>query len=371
MIVGVPKEIKRAENRVGLTNSNVRQLVQNGHQVFVQKGAGRGSFISDEHYLNAGAQLLSSAQKIYARSEMIVKVKEPLPEEYNWLQKDQILYTFLHLAAERQLTEMLLDKQIKAVAYETIQEEDGSLPLLRPMSEVAGRLATQVGAGYLQRDKGGKGILLGGVPGVLQGHTVIIGAGTVGLNAAFIAVGMGSKVTVLDVNTAHLERLKNKYPGKVQTLYSDKDNVAAAVQSADLLIGAVLVAGSKAPKLVTQQMVASMSEGSVIVDVSVDQGGCVETIHPTSHDNPIFVCEGVLHYAVPNIPGVVARTSTYALTNQTFQYAMDIASKGLELALRESAVLAKGLNVYQGKVTHQSVARDLGLEYHPFSSIDF
>ena len=367
MIVGVPKEIKRAENRVGLTDSNVRRLVQSGHQVFIQKGAGQGSFISDEYYLDAGARLLSSAQEVYERSEMIIKVKEPLPEEYDWLRKDQILYTFLHLAAERQLTKVLLDKQIKAVAYETIQEADGSLPLLRPMSEVAGRLATQVGAGYLQRDKGGKGILLGGVPGVSPGHTVIIGAGTVGFNAAFIAIGMGSKVTVLDVSVSQLERLKNEYSGKVHTLISNEDNISAAVQSADLLIGAVLVTGSKAPKVVHRQMVADMSEGSVIVDVSVDQGGCVETIRPTSHDNPIFVYEGVLHYAVPNIPGVVSRTSTYALTNQTFQYAMDIANKGLECALRESAVLAKGLNIYQGKVTHQSVAKDLGLKYYPFS----
>ncbi len=367
MIIGVPKEIKPAENRVGLTDSNVRQLVQHKHKVFVQKGAGLGSSISDESYQKAGATLLSSTKQVYEKSDMIVKVKEPLPEEYNWLRENHILYTFLHLAAEKNLTKVLLEKKVKAIAYETIQEKNGTLPLLKPMSEVAGRLATQVGAGYLQKDRGGKGILLGGVPGVFQGHTVIIGAGTVGMNAAFIAVGMGSKVTVLDISYSRLEYLHHYYQGRVQTLYSNEDNIASAVRSADLLIGSVLRAGGIAPKLVSKKMVQTMSKGSVIVDVSVDQGGCIESIKPTSHKHPVFVYKGVLHYAVPNIPGVVARTSTYALTNVTFSYAMDIASHGLEQAIHNSSALAKGLNVYKGKVTHPLVARDLQLKYHPLS----
>lgn len=367
MIIGVPIEIKQAENRVGLTESNVRQLVENGHHVLVECGAGAGSLISDEDYAAAGAELVSTKEQIYTESEMIVKVKEPLPEEYNLLQEDQILYTFLHLAPEPELTQALIKKKVKAVAYETIQEKDGSLPLLKPMSEVAGRLASQIGAIYLQKDHGGKGILLGGVPGVFQGHTVVIGAGTVGINATFIAVGLGSKVTVLDLSPTRLEYINHYYHGRVQTLYSNKENIAKAVRTADLLIGAVLLAGSKAPKLVTKEMISTMSEGSVVVDVSVDQGGCVETTHPTSHKDPTFLYEHVIHYAVPNIPGIVARTSTYALTNVTFKYALDIANKGLERAIRESVPLACGLNIYKGKVAYEPVARDLELEYEPFS----
>ena len=367
MIIGVPKEIKQAENRVGLTESNVRQLVENGHQVLVETSAGKGSLILDTAYEEAGAQIVPTREQIYSKSEMIVKVKEPLPEEYNLLQEDQILYTFLHLAPELKLTQALLKQKVKAIAYETIQEENGSLPLLKPMSEVAGRLATQIGAIYLQKDHGGKGILLGGVPGVFQGHTVIIGGGVVGINAAFIAIGLGSKVTILDLNPTRLEYINHHYHGRVQTLYSNKENIEGAVRTADLLIGAVLLAGRKAPKLVTKEMISNMSEGSVVVDVSVDQGGCVETSRPTSHENPTFLYEGVIHYAVPNIPGIVARTSTYALTNATFQYALEIANKGLEKALRESPVLARGLNLYKGKITYEPVARDLNMEYKPFS----
>ncbi len=367
MIVGVPREIKQAENRVSLTENNVHQLVENGHQVFVQTKAGEGSLISDQEYQLAGAKIISTAEEVYQKSEMIIKVKEPLASEYELLQEDQILYTFLHLAPERKLTEALMKKKVKAVAYETIQEEDGSLPLLQPMSIVAGRLATQVGAVYLQKDHGGKGILLGGVPGVFQGHTVIIGGGTVGINAAFIAEGLGAKVTILDTNHSRLEYLDQYYRGRVQTLYSNMENIWRMVRSADLLIGAVLLPGRKTPRLVKKEMVRDMSEGSVIVDVSVDQGGCIETSHPTSHENPSFVYEGVIHYAVPNMPGIVARTSTYALTNVTFKYALEIANKGLETAIRESAVLARGLNVYQGKIAYEPVAKDLGLEYQPFS----
>ncbi len=367
MIIGLPKEIKQAENRVALTESNVRQLVENGHKVLVEKGAGKGSLISDQSYEFSGAQIITDKKQIFSQAEMIVKVKEPLPEEYNLLQEDQILYTFLHLAPEPELTHALMRQKVKAVAYETIQEADGSLPLLKPMSEVAGRLATQIGAVYLQKDHGGKGILLGGVPGVFQGHTVILGGGTVGINATFIAIGLGSKVTVLDLNPSRLEYINHHYQGRVQTLYSNRENIESAVRSADLLIGAVLLAGSKAPKLITKEMVASMSEGSVVVDVSVDQGGCIETTRPTSHKDPIFLYERVIHYAVPNIPGIVARTSTYALTNVTFQYALSIANQGLEQALKKSSALAHGLNVYKGKVTYEPVARDLGLNYEPFS----
>lgn len=367
MIIGVPKEIKQAENRVGLTESNVRQLVENGHRVMVEAGAGQGSLISDEIYKSAGAQIIPSKEQVYRESEMIVKVKEPLPEEYNLLQENQIIYTFLHLAPEPELTKALIKQKVKAVAYETIQEENGYLPLLQPMSEVAGRLATQIGAVYLQKDHGGKGILLGGVPGVFQGNTVIIGGGTVGINSAIIAVGLGSKVTILDINLSRLEYISHYYHGRIQTLYSNKENIEKAVRTADLLIGAVLLTGSKAPKLVTKEVIESMSEGSVVVDVSVDQGGCIETTRITSHENPTFLHKGVVHYAVPNIPGIVARTSTYALTNATFKYALDIANKGLEKAISESKVLARGLNIYKGKVTYEPVARDLGLTYEPFS----
>ncbi len=367
MIIGIPKEIKQAENRVGLTESNVRRMVENGHQVLVEQGAGRGSLISDSAYKSNGAKIIAEKSELYKKAEMIVKVKEPLPEEYALLREDQILYTFLHLAPEPELTKALIKQKVKALAYETIQEADGSLPLLKPMSEVAGRLAAQIGAFHLQKDQGGKGILLGGVPGVFQGHTVIIGGGTVGINSAFIAVGLGSKVTVLDLNPARLEYISHHYHGRVQTLYSNKENIAQAVRAADLLIGAVLLTGSKAPKLVTKDMVGGMSEGSVVVDVSVDQGGCIETTRPTSHKTPTFLYEGVIHYAVPNIPGIVARTSTYALTNVTFPYALDIANKGLETALREDPALARGLNVYKGKITYEQVARDLNLHYEPFS----
>lgn len=366
MIIGIPKEIKQAEYRVGLTDNNVRHLVKNGHRVLVQTQAGQGALITDDNYIQAGAEILPTIEEVYKQAEMIIKVKEPLPEEYDLLQEDQILYTFLHLAPDVNLTKALLRRKVKAIAYETIQKEDGSLPLLIPMSEVAGRLATQVGTTCLQKNHGGKGILLGGVPGVRQGHTVIIGGGTVGLNAALIAIGLGSKVTILDSSTRRLEYIDQLYYGRIQTLHSTTDNLIATVQTADLLIGAVLLTGRKAPKLVTKEMVASMSEGSVIVDVSIDQGGCIETSHLTSHEDPIFIYEGILHYAVPNMPSLAAQTATDALTTVTLPYALQIANRGLEKALRGDPVLAGGLNVYQGKITHPGLARDLKMEYHPF-----
>lgn len=365
MIIGVPKEIKISENRVGLTEANVKQLIAEGHEVYVQKDAGVGSMISNDDYLRAGAKLLNTAEEIYQKAEMIVKVKEPLPPEYNLMKPNQILYTYLHLAAEPELTKVLCEKKVKAVAYETIQDENGQLPLLTPMSEVAGRMATQVGAYYLQKDKGGKGILLGGVTGVKRGRVTIIGGGVVGINAAKMAVGLGAEVFILDVNHSRLEYLDDIFQGRVSTMYSNMQNIEDCVTTSDLVIGAVLITGRKAPMLVTRKMVSKMAPGSVIVDVAVDQGGCIETCKPTSHVNPTFEVDGVIHYCVPNMPGVVARTSTYALNNATFKYASMIAQMGLEDAVVKNPPLYKGVNVYNGTVVYEPVAKDLGMPYKP------
>ncbi len=366
MLIGVPKEIKISENRVGLTEAGVRQLVDEGHKLFVEKDAGLGSRITNEDYERAGATILDSAKEIYAKADMIVKVKEPLPDEYDLMKENQILYTYLHLAAEPKLTKVLCDRKVKAVAYETIQNADGSLPLLTPMSEVAGRMATQVGAYYLQKDHGGKGILLGGVTGVARGKVTIIGGGIVGASAAKMAVGLGADVTILDVSRNRLEYLDYVFQGNIQTLHSNTQNIEMAVAESDLLVGAILIAGRKAPKLVTRKMVSSMSTGSVVVDVAVDQGGCVETCKPTSHVNPTYEVDGVIHYCVPNMPGVVARTSTYALTNATFKYASMIAQMGVEEAITKDKALYFGLNCYNGFVSYEPVARDLEMEYRPF-----
>jgi alanine dehydrogenase len=366
MIIGVPKEIKISENRVGLTEAGVRQLIKEGHSVYVQKDAGLGSRISNEDYLQAGAKLLDTAKEIYAKADMIMKVKEPLPDEYELLRENQILYTYLHLAAEPKLTKVLCERKVKAVAYETIQKEDGSLPLLTPMSEVAGRMATQVGAFYLQKDHGGKGILLGGVTGVKRGKVTIIGGGVVGINAAKMAVGLGADVTVLDVNTARLEYLDDVFQGRLTTMFSNTLNIEESVINSDLVVGGVLITGHKAPVLVTKEMIAKMSPGSVVVDVAVDQGGCIETCRPTSHTNPTYEVSGVIHYCVPNMPGVVARTSTYALTNVTLKYGSMIAQMGVEDAIARDKALFKGLNVYNGYVCYEPVARDLGMEYRPY-----
>jgi len=365
MIIGVPKEIKISENRVGLTEAGVKHLVREGNTVYVQRDAGLGSGITNEAYERAGAKLLNTAKELYAQCDMIIKVKEPLPDEYDLMRENQILYTFLHLAAEPRLTRILCERKIKAVAYETIQKEDGTLPLLTPMSEVAGRMATQIGAFYLQKDHGGKGILLGGVTGVRPAKVVIIGGGVVGANAAKMAVGLGADVTILDINTARLEYLDDIFQGRVTTLFSNSMNIEQSVAEADLLIGAVLITGRKAPVLVSKQLINSMSKGSVVVDVAVDQGGCIETCHPTSHAHPIFEVDGVIHYCVPNMPGVVSRTSTYALTNVTLKYASMIAELGLEEAIAKDKALFKGVNVYGGYVCYEPVARDLGLEYRP------
>ncbi len=369
MIIGVPKEIKISENRVGLTEAGVRQLTLEGHKVYVEKDAGLGCMIPNEAYIKAGATMLDTAKEIYETAEMIIKVKEPLPDEYGLLQENQILYTYLHLAAEPQLTKALVDKKVKAVAYETIEDKKGGLPLLTPMSEVAGRMATQVGAFYLQRDKGGKGILLGGVTGVKRGRVTILGGGVVGTNAAQMAIGLGAEVSIIDVSHNRLEYLDHIFGNRINTVYSNRQNIEHMVLRSDLVIGAVLLAGHKAPKLVTKQMIEKMSPGSVVVDVAVDQGGCIETCKPTSHTNPTFEINDVIHYCVPNMPGVVARTSTYALTNVTFQYGSAIAQMGLEEAVRAFPLLEKGVNCYGGAVTYKPVAQDLGMEYTPFSKM--
>lgn len=366
MIIGVPKEIKISENRVGLTEAGVKQLVAEGHTVLVEKDAGVGSGISNDDFMRSGAKMVETKAEVYSRSEMIVKVKEPLPDEYELLKENQILYTYLHLAAEPKLTKVLCERKVKAVAYETIQNSDGSLPLLTPMSEVAGRMATQIGAYYLQKDHGGKGILLGGVTGVERGRVAVIGGGVVGVNSAKMAVGLGADVTILDVNRNRLEYLDHIFGGRVRTLYSNMQNIERSVEKADLVVGAVLITGHKAPTLVPKTMVKAMSKGSVVVDVAVDQGGCIETCRPTSHTNPTYEVDGVIHYCVPNMPGVVARTSTYALTSATFKYASMLAELGVEEAIAKDPALFKGLNVYGGHVTYEPVAKDLGMTYKPY-----
>jgi alanine dehydrogenase len=367
MIIGIPKEIKISENRVGLTEAGAKQLVAEGHTVYVENDAGVGSGISNADYERAGAKILPTKKDVYAKADMIVKVKEPLPDEYDLMKENQILYTYLHLAAEPKLTKVLCERNVKAVAYETIQFPDGSLPLLTPMSEVAGRMATQVGAYYLQKDHGGKGILLGGVTGVQRGKVAIIGGGIVGVNAAKMAVGLGAEVTILDVNRARLEYLDHIFAGRISTLYSNVGNIEKTVAESDLVVGAVLITGAKAPTLVSKAMIQSMSPGSVVVDVAVDQGGCIETCRPTSHTNPTYEVDGVIHYCVPNMPGVVARTSTYALTSATIKYASMLAAMGVEDAIAKDPSLFKGLNVYGGAVCYEPVAKDLDMPYKPYN----
>lgn len=366
MIIGVPKEIKDNENRVALTPGSVETIVKSGHQVLIEKDAGLGSQIENKEYENAGAQILNSPEEIYQKAEMIVKVKEPLPAEYDLLREKQILFTFLHLAAETKVAEVLLEKKVTAIAYETVQLPDGSLPILAPMSEVAGKVAVQIGAQYLQKNHGGKGMLLGGVPGVLPADVVIVGGGTVGTNAAKVAVGMGARVTIIDINAARLRYLDDVFQGKINTLASNSYNIASAVKDADFLIGAVLVPGARAPKIVTREMVRNMKPMSLVLDVAIDQGGCIETIDRfTTHSNPTYISEGVIHYAVPNLPGVVPRTSTFALNNATLPYVLKLANKGFEKAIQDDPSLAKGVNCLNGKVTQKQVAESLNLPYYP------
>ncbi|SMB92689.1 alanine dehydrogenase [Deinococcus hopiensis] len=360
MNIGLPKEIKVKENRVALTPGGVATLVRRGHTVMVERGAGVGSGIPDTEYEAAGATLGSAAEAWAA--EMVVKVKEPIAAEYGYLRDDLLLFTYLHLAADRPLTDALLAAGTTGVAYETVQLEDGSLPLLTPMSEVAGRLSVQAGAYHLQKPVGGRGVLLGGVPGVQAGHVVIIGGGVVGTNAAKMAMGLGAKVTVLDVSHRRLTYLDDVFFGKLTTMMSSEANIRALLPEADLLVGGVLIPGAKAPHLVTRDMLPLMQEGSVIVDVAVDQGGCVETIHATTHDDPTYVVDGVVHYGVANMPGAVPRTSTFALTNATFPYVTLLADGG-RAALNRNRALMLGLNTHAGKLTYRGVAEAFDLEH--------
>lgn len=370
MVIGVPTEIKEAEKRVAITPAGVEELTRAGNRVLVQKGAGVGSGLTDSEYAAAGATLVPDAATVYAEAELVLKVKEPLPEEYPKLREGQILFTYLHLAASRTLTEALRERRVTALAYETLQLADGSLPLLVPMSEVAGRMAVQVGAQFLEQPYGGRGVLLGGVPGVPPAEVVIIGGGTVGLNAARVAIGMGAHVTIIDANPVRLRYLDEILHGNVFTLMSNRYNIQRSVAYADLLVGAVLIAGAKAPRLVTEDIVRNMKPGAVIVDVAVDQGGCIETVdHATTHTDPVYVKHGVVHYAVSNMPGAVPRTSTYALTNATLPWVIRIAQRGLRAALAESEPLQKAVNVMAGKVVHPAVAAAHGLEYTPLAEV--
>ena len=370
MIIGVPKEIKIKEDRVGLTPYNVNCLVNLGHKVLIEKSAGIGSGFSDDEYLQEGAVIVNTPEEIYKSAEIIVKVKEPLPSEYNLLKKNQILYTYLHLAVEKELTQVLLDKKIIGIAYETIQTMDGKLPLLTPMSEVAGKMSIQIAANLLENRNKGAGILLGGIAGVPAGKVLIIGAGQVGINAAKIAIGMGANVSIVDIDTDKLRNLDNMFGSKIKTYVSDKSILKELVKDADVLICAVLIPGHKAPRIVTEEMVKTMKKGSVIVDVSIDQGGIVETMDRIQTlDNPTFEKYGVIHYSVANIPGSVARTSTIALTNETMKYLKNIVKSGVVDAVKKDVSLAKGINTFNGKLTNEGVAQSLEMEYTELSSI--
>lgn len=363
MRIGVPKEIKNNENRVAMTPAGVVNLVQFGHEVFVEKGAGLGSGFTDEDYQAAGAKLVNSAEEAWSM-EMVMKVKEPLPEEYKYFREGLILFTYLHLAPEPELTKALIEKKVVGIAYETVQLPNATLPLLTPMSEVAGRMATQVGAQFLEKINGGMGILLSGVPGVQRGKVTIIGGGVAGTNAAKMAIGLGAKVTIIDLNPDRLRQLDDIFGSEVTTLMSNPYNIAEAVKDSDLVIGAVLIPGAKAPKLVTEEMVKSMKKGSVVVDIAIDQGGIFETTDRiTTHSDPTYVKHGVVHYAVANMPGAVPRTSTFALTNVTVPYALQIANKGYRQASLENEALLKGINTLNGYVTYKAVADAHGLEY--------
>ncbi len=356
MIIGVVKEIKEQENRVALMPAGVRTLTAAGHRILVESGAGRGSGIGDTQYRAAGAETVSGAAEVWGRAELVVKVKEPLPPEYPYLREGLIVFTYFHLAPLPELTETLLGAGVIGVAYETVQPNDGSLPILAPMSEVAGRLAVQVGAHFLERESGGRGILLGGVTGVEPGRVVILGDGTVGRNAAQIALGMGAAVRVLGRTAEKLARLKGQLGGKIETALSSPEHIAAAVSAADLVVGAVLVPGGEAPKLVTRPMLATMPRGAVIVDVAIDQGGCCETSHPTTHHDPVYEVDGIIHYCVANMPGAVPRTSTQALTHASFPYLQAIAAQGLAGAARQDPGLARGINIWRGVLTNRAVA---------------
>ena len=369
MIIGVPKEIKDNEYRVGLVPAGVKALHEQGASVLIESAAGTGSGITDEEYIAAGAEIVSTAAEVWARAQMIVKVKEPSEPEYSLMRAGQVLFTYLHLAPNPALTQALLQKKVTGIAYETITNAQGEYPLLIPMSEIAGRMSIQIGAAYLERPNGGRGVLLGGVPGVLPAKVVIIGGGTVGKNAAKMAVGLGAEVTIIDRNLAHLRHLDDLFAGQIRTLVSNTYNIWDAIKNADLVIGAVLLPGASAPKLITRDMLSCMHKGAVIVDVSVDQGGCVETSHPTTHSHPTFVVDDVLHYCVANMPGAVPRTSTFALTNATLPYVLKLASDGFLKAINDDAGLQNGVSTYQGHVTYHAVAEALDLTYTPLQNL--
>lgn len=369
MQIGTVKEVKPREYRVALTPSCVKAYTGRGHEVMVEKGAGENAGFADSEYAEAGAVVTADKQQIFDECEMLVKVKEPVPEEYDFFHAGQILYTYLHLAASKDLTLALMEKKIKAVAYETIETSDGSLPCLRPMSEIAGRLSVQEGAKYLEKTFAGRGILLSGVPGVRRAKVAILGAGVVGINACKIAVGMGGDVTVLDINPDRLAYLDDIFATGINTLFSNDANIESVLAESDLVIGAVLVHGGKAPKLIKSAHLSMMKKGAVLVDVAVDQGGCAETTRPTTHDHPIYVIDGIVHYCVTNMPGAVPLTSTIALTNVTLGYGLTIAEHGLEQACQISAPISKGVNLYMGKCVYENVADDLGLDYDPLESV--
>lgn len=361
MIIGVPKEIKNNENRVGMTPMGVAELVKHGHTVYVQQDAGAGSGFSDKAYTMAGGQILPAMEEVYGMSDMIVKVKEPIEPEYSMVREKQIVFTYFHFAASQALTEAMMASGAICIAYETVEKADHSLPLLTPMSEVAGRMAVQEGARFLEKPQGGKGLLMGGVPGVKPAKVLILGGGTVGSNAALIAAGMGADVIVTDINLERLRYLSEVMPRNVSTLYSSEHNIRAELPSTDLLIGSVLVPGYKAPHLITRDMLKLMSPGSVMVDVAIDQGGCFETSHPTTHSDPTYVVDGIVHYAVANIPGAVPNTSTQALTHATLPYTVALADKGWKQACKDDPALAAGLNIVKGKIVYKAVAEAFGL----------
>jgi alanine dehydrogenase len=368
MIVGVPKEIKDNEYRVAMTPGGVRQLTEVGHQVWVETDAGEGSGFPDEQYVATGARIVPNPVDAW-NAQLVVKVKEPQPSEYEFMRPDLVLFTYLHLAAEGRLTREMMARGLTGIAYETVELPNGQLPLLTPMSEVAGRMAIQVGAHYLEKMNGGRGKLLGGVPGVRAADVVVVGAGVVGTNAAQVALGMGAHVVLIDINLDRLRYLSEVLPGRLTTLSANPLSISEAARRADLLVGAVLIKGAKAPKLVTREMIGTMNPGSVVVDVAVDQGGCIETTHPTTHSNPTFLVDGVVHYCVANMPGAVPRTSTYALSNATLPYVCKLADMGAERAVQADPALAKGVNTYQGKITYPAVAEAFDLAYTPLEAL--
>lgn len=369
MVIGVPKEIKPEENRVAIVPGGVETLVHLGHEVIIEKGAGLGSGFSDEEYTRAGAKISHRHGDIFSEADLVLKVKEPLPEEYRNLKEGQVVFTYFHLAASEELTRNLQERKIIGIAYETVQTEDGFLPLLAPMSEIAGRMAPQEGAKYLEETYGGRGILLGGVAGVPPANVVILGGGTVGYNASRIALGMGASVTVLDINPRRLRMLDEVFQGRVTTMIADNYNIRMVAGYADLLIGAVLIPGAKAPKLITREMLKTMRQGAVLIDVSIDQGGIAETSKPTIHSQPIYMEEGIIHYAVTNMPGAVPRTSTRALTLNTLPYVLEIAEKGWRKAAKENPSLARGVNLVDGKITYKAVAEAFNLPHTPLDNL--